>query len=89
MAAEEVAQLYVRRIGADTYWPDKELKAFRRVALKAGESRKVTLEVPVSELRHWDKYKENWQLEPGRIEFLLGSSAADIRLRTECDIDPE
>ena len=89
MAAEEVAQLYVRRIGADTYWPDKELKAFRRVALKAEESSKVTLEVPVSELRHWDKYKENWQLEPGRIEFLLGSSAADIRLRTECDIDPE
>ena len=89
MDAEEVAQLYVRRIGAGVEWPDKELKAFRRVALKAGETRKVTLEVPVSELRYWDKDANGWKLEPGRIEFLLGSSAGDIRLTAQCEIDPE
>ena len=89
MDAEEVAQLYVRRIGAGVEWPDKELKAFRRVALKAGEVKKVTLEVPVSELRYWDKDANGWKLEPGRIEFLLGSSAGDIRLTAQCEIDPE
>ena len=89
MDAEEVAQLYVHRIDGATEWPFKELKAFKRVALKAGESRKVTLEIPVSELRYWDKYKNSWQLEPGSIELLLGSSSGDIRLRTRCQIDKE
>ena len=89
MDAEEVAQLYVHRLDGATEWPFKELKAFKRVALKAGESRKVTLEIPVSELRYWDKYKNSWQLEPGSIELLLGSSSGDIRLRTRCQIDKE
>lgn len=77
--ADEVVQLYVRRIGSQVQWADKELKAFQRVTLKAGQTRRVTLRVPVSELRYWDEATNAWRLEPGQIELLLGSSSSDIR----------
>ncbi|MDO5442913.1 MAG: glycoside hydrolase family 3 C-terminal domain-containing protein [Bacteroidia bacterium] len=82
MDAEEVAQLYVGRPDAKVEWPAKELKAFKRVPLKAGESRKVTLTVPVSELCHWDVEKNGWSLEGGRLDIMVGSSSKDIRLKS-------
>ena len=86
MDADEVAQLYVRRINATVSWADKELKAFERVTLKAGETRKVTLKVPVAELRYWDEQNNRWALENGSIELLLGSASDDIRLKTQVEI---
>ncbi|MDO5443100.1 MAG: glycoside hydrolase family 3 C-terminal domain-containing protein [Bacteroidia bacterium] len=79
MAAEEVAQVYVHRVNASVEWPEKELKAFQRVALGAGESKTVTLEIPVDELRYWDVNAGDWALEHGTIELLLGSASDDIR----------
>lgn len=79
MSADEVAQLYVHREGASVEWPEKELKAFSRVTLKAGESKDVTLEIPVSELRYWDVEAGAWTLEHGTIDLLLGSASDDIR----------
>ena len=79
MAAEEVAQVYVHRVGASVEWPEKELKAFQRVALGAGESRTIALEIPVDELRYWDVEAGDWALEHGQIELLLGSASDDIR----------
>lgn len=87
MAAEEVVQLYVRRLDSKIDWPLKELKAFDRVALGAGKSRKVTLEVPVSDLCYWDVDQHGWALEGGRIEILVGSASDDIRLKAECLIE--
>ncbi len=86
MEADEVAQLYVRRLNASVSWADKELKAFERVTLKAGETRKVTLKVPVSELRYWDEQTNRWALEDGNIELLLGSASNDIRLKAQVEI---
>ncbi|MDR1357058.1 MAG: glycoside hydrolase family 3 C-terminal domain-containing protein [Tannerellaceae bacterium] len=78
--ADEVVQLYVNRIGATVEWPAKELKAFQRLTLKAGESRKVTLAFPVSLLRYWDEATNGWSLESTDIDILVGSSSRDIRL---------
>ena len=80
MDADEVAQLYVHRVDARVEWPVKELKAFERVSLKAGQTRKVTLEVPVSELRYWNEAENGWSLEHGKIDILVGSASDDIRL---------
>ena len=79
MEADEVAQLYVRRIDSAVERPLKELEAFDRVALKAGESKTVTLEFPVSELAHWNNETNEWVLEHGQIEILVGSASNDIR----------
>jgi beta-glucosidase len=86
MAADEVAQAYVRRIGSKVEWPVKELKAFGRVSLAAGETRTVTLEIPVSNLRYWDVDSNGWKLEDGDIEILVGSASDDIRLTAKVHI---
>ena len=86
MDADEVVQLYVKRIGSKVEWPEKELKAFSRVSLKAGESREVTLEIPMNDLRYWDEATNGWALEHGKLQLLLGSASDDIRQTAEVTI---
>lgn len=86
MEADEVVQLYVKRIGSAVERPLKELEAFDRVTLKGGETKTVTLEFPVSELAHWDMETNGWVLEPGKIEILVGSASDDIRQTIETEI---
>ena len=66
--AVEVAQLYIRDIAGSIARPIRELKRFNRIALKAGESRTCTFELPVSELAFMGLDKKV-KVEPG--EFLL------------------
>lgn len=86
MEADEVVQLYVSRPDTRIERPVKELKAFDRITLKAGETRKVTLEFPVSELAHWDIETNGWVVEPGKVGILVGSASDDIRQQTETAI---
>jgi beta-glucosidase len=86
MDADEVVQLYVQRIGSQVEWPTKELKAFQRVSLKAGERRKVTLEIPFDDLRYWNVDTNAWELEHGQLQLLLGSASDDIRQTAEVTI---
>ena len=86
MEADEVTQLYVKRIGSKVERPVKELEAFDRVTLKAGEKKKVTLEFPVSELAHWDMESNAWVVEPGKLEILVGSGSDDIRQTIQMEI---
>ena len=86
MEADEVVQLYVSRPDTRIERPVKELKAFDRITLKAGETKKVTLEFPVSELAHWDIETNGWVVEPGKVGILVGSASDDIRQQTETAI---
>ncbi len=72
----EVVQLYIQdKIGSVTR-PVKELKAFRRVALKAGESTVVSFSLPVSELAFWG-YDMTYGVEPGDFRLWIGTSSAE------------
>jgi beta-glucosidase len=84
--ADEVVQLYVERTGASVEWPAKELKAFQRVTVEAGQTKTVTLEVPVSSLRYWDEAAGDWALEHSGIRLLVGASSRDIRLTADIAI---
>ena len=86
MEADEVAKLYVKRLDSKVERAEKELEAFERVALKAGETKNVTLEFPLSELAHWDNETNGWVLEPGKIEILVGSASNDIRQSIQTEI---
>ena len=86
MAADEVVQLYVARPEAKVEWPAKELKAFDRVSLAAGETKTVTLEIPVKDLRYWNVDKNAWDLEHGKLVLLVGSASDDIRQQAEVTI---
>ena len=83
MTADEVVQLYVARPEATVEWPAKELKAFDRVTLAAGETKTVTLEIPVKDLRYWNVEKNAWDLEHGKLVLLLGAASDDIRQQAE------
>ena len=72
----EVVQLYIQdKIGSVTR-PVKELKAFRRVALKAGESTVVSFSQPASELAVWG-YDMTYGVEPGDFRLWVGTSSAE------------
>ena len=86
MDADEVVQLYVHRIDSQVEWPAKELKAFQRVNLKAGETKKVTLEIPMDELRYWNETTNTWDLEHGKLQLQLGAASDDIRQTAEVTI---
>lgn len=85
-AADEVVQLYIRRPESTVEWPEKELKAFERVSLNAGETKRICLEVPVSELRYWNIQKHGWDLEKGLLDVMVGSSSRDIRIRKQVKV---
>lgn len=79
--SDEVTQLYVGFPGSAVERPAKALKGFARVSLKKGESRIVTIPLKGSDLAYWNPDKGEWTLEPGKINIMVGSSSADIRLK--------
>ena len=83
VAAEEVVQAYVHRINPSVEWPEKELKAFSRIALNPGESKIVSLEIPVKNLQYWNESKHAWDDDLCNLELQVGASAGDIKLRKE------
>ena len=79
--AEEVAQVYVARPASHIERPVKELKAFGRVALKAGERQTVVIPIRRADLCHWDEPAQTWFLEPGEMTVLVGGSFDDLPLK--------
>ena len=77
---EEVVQLYASYPDSKVERPSKQLRAFRRIPIKAGETRKVTLTVPKEELGYWNEGKQMFVVEPGTVKLLIGASSEDIRL---------
>ena len=77
---DEVVQLYVRDIVASKARPVMELKGFRRISLRPGESQRVRFDVGFDQLSMLDGNMKR-VVEPGDFRILVGSSARDIRLR--------
>lgn len=74
----ETAQLYVSKPESVVPRALKELKAFKKVFIKAGESQKVTLDIPLKSFAYYSESAGNWEVEPGNYKLLLGSSSRDI-----------
>jgi beta-glucosidase len=77
---EEVAQLYVRYLDSKVVRPLKELKGFQRVAVNAGQTKRVMLTLQANQLAYWNTDEHRFVVEPGKIEVMIGSSSADVRL---------
>jgi beta-glucosidase len=75
---DEVAQVYVRETTASVATPIKALKAFSRIHLKAGETKSITLHIPLDELAVWGA-NQQWAIEPGEFTASVGGSS-DPRL---------
>ncbi len=79
---DEVVQLYVSARIRSEQDPVKQLKAFRRVPTRKGETQKVELEVPYTELQIWDEKQHKFILPDRDMVLEIGTSSSDIRLRT-------
>lgn len=77
---EEVAQLYIRDELASVARPVTELKAFKRIAIKAGEAKKVSFWINPEMLSMYDVNMKK-VVEPGDFRIMVGASCKDIRLR--------
>ena len=86
IAAEEVAQVYVGRPNSQIERPKYELKGFERVSLAANASQIVSVNIPISSLRHWDETKNDWALEKGSAQILVGTSSVDLPLETTLEL---
>nr|MBA2609054.1 fibronectin type III-like domain-contianing protein [Actinomycetota bacterium] len=74
-----VVQLYVRDVESSLVRPEKELKGFARVHVKAGKSKTAKITLDDRSFSYWDPAIHAWRAEPGEFELLVGVSAADIR----------
>jgi beta-glucosidase len=77
-AGSEVVQLYVRAHSPRVPRPDRELAAFAKVRLAAGETRTVALELDDRAFAYWDVETHGWRTDPGRYTLLVGSSSQDV-----------
>lgn len=75
----EVVQIYAAKPLSCVTRVPKELVAFKKVFLKAGEETRVTVSVPMSSLAYYNTALEAWIVEPGEYDVLLASSSRDIR----------
>ena len=78
--AAEVAQVYVRDVESSLPRPEKELRGFRKVFLKAGEKKSITVTLDQNAFAFYDPNKQRWIAEKGDFKILVGSSSRDIRL---------
>ena len=86
VAGDEVAQLYVHAVSPSVKRPIKELRGFQRVSLKPGEHRTVTFDLPGEKLAFWDMSKHAFVVEPGKVDVMVGSSSADIRVKDQVEV---
>lgn len=76
----EIAQLYVHDIQSKEPRPQKELKGFDKIYLKAGESKQVEIELDEDAFRYFNVRQNRWVFEKGEFEILVGASSRDIKL---------
>lgn len=81
VAGKETCQVYINDIYSSTVRPLMELKGFRKVFLKPGETLRVGIVLSPKELRTLTPDFE-WVVEPGEFEIMVAKSSEDIRFRT-------
>lgn len=79
----EIAQLYVGKKDGRIFRPVRELKGFKKVYLKKGESKEVTISFDDKTFRYFDVESNKWEVEGGEYVLYIGASSRDIRLETK------
>ena len=83
---EEVVQLYASYPESKVERPMKQLRAFSKVPIAAGETKEVVLDIPKEDFAYWDEAQDKFVVEPGKVKLLIGASSADIRLEGEVNL---
>lgn len=75
---KEVVQLYIRDIVGASTRPVKELKGFQKIELKAGESKTVSFDITVDDLKYYN-YDLKYVAEPGDFKVFIGGNSRDVK----------
>jgi beta-glucosidase len=82
---DEIPQLYVQDMVASVVTPDKQLKGFQRVHLKADETKRITFKLTMEDLSLWDQHIKRI-VEPGDFLISIGASSEDIKLKEKFNV---
>jgi len=85
VAGEEVAQLYLKDKFGSVVRPILELRDFQKVKLNAGESKTIEFTIDKEKLSFYNN-KLEWVAEPGDFEVMIGTSSADIKLKSDFEL---
>ena len=83
---KEIVQLYVSDKTGVEIRPEKELKGFEKVSLKAGESKTVRFTLNQRSFAYWNTDTKEWYAPSGTYEILIGASSRDILLTAQVDV---
>lgn len=90
VAGAEIVQLYVGNPEAKgNFFADRELRAFDKVYLEAGETKSAVLRFRKSELRFYAVAEQTWKTAGGSYRIMIGASAEDIRLTETLELTGE
>ncbi|HEX4032472.1 MAG TPA: glycoside hydrolase family 3 C-terminal domain-containing protein [Terracidiphilus sp.] len=86
-AGAEVAQLYLGFPPiAEGNEPPIQLKGFRKIDLKPGESKPVELKLDAHAFSYWSEKAHAWQVAPGEFQILVGDSSASTPLKSSVTV---
>lgn len=86
VAGEEVVQLYLKDKFGSVVRPVLELRDFQKVKLNAGESKTIEFTIDKEKLSFYND-KLEWIAEPGDFEVMIGASSADIKLKSDFELN--
>ena len=84
--AAEIAQIYVSDVQSSVFRPKKELKGFKKVFLKAGEEKEVSVTLDSRAFSYYNVLIKDWHIESGDFEIMVGASSRDIRLKDTVNV---
>lgn len=83
----EVVQIYIGDVVSTCTRPIKELKAFKKVFLKADETKKIDISIPIEDLGYYNIMLRDFAVEDGAYKIYVASSSQDIRLCGQIEIN--
>lgn len=86
VAGYEIAQLYVADKESTIYRPVKELKGFKKVWLEPGETKEITISLSKRAFAFYNVNINDWCVESGDFDILVGASSADIKLAATVNV---
>ena len=84
--AKEVSQVYVKDVFCMLSRPEKELKAFAKTKIAAGETKRISHTLDMRAFAYYNTALKKWYVENGAFEILVGSSSRDIHLKAKLQI---
>ena len=84
---DEVVQIYAAALRPPVPMPLRQLVGFQRVTIKAGETKTMTIAVPVQQLHRWSTEEKRYVIDPGAYQFAVGPSSDKPLLKTTVQVE--